>query len=1843
MLLGLKNKYNKIIVAVLVCFFMLSPFVAHSSKQIDFSAYILNRENKKISNGEYEISFAIYAADRKDQTDSLGQAVWQETQKVTIKNGVISSYLGLNNPLPANLNFSEGEYYLGIKFGTDSEMVPRKMIGSVPASSDATSLQGHSIGVQEGNIPILGSSGKIENSMIPSITSVGNITSGTWQGSSIADKYISSSGNWNKAYSNQVTSWSAPLSFSSGTASLKYSSNNLKLNSGSLDTIQDISIDATPVFTGLNLSSSLNVSGDVDITGLFKVNGTPISAGAVYTAGAGLQLNGATFSVLSSVMLEGDNISTLTNDSNYITDGNTNWDNSYGFISDGNTNWDNSYNFITASSADTLTNKTWNGNAIGVGYGGTGTSTQFTQGSVVFAGASGLYTQNNSKLFWDNTNNRLGIGTMTPSDGLEIYDGYLRISNDASPATLVLYGDRSDIGDTGQIDGRIAFRQDNQDTSGWNIDAANFTNSGKLRFNYVTGSFINVLTLGNGTVSGMNYVGIGADDPTAFLDVTAPTIDAASFRLEASAGIDPVAPNIGDMWFNGTNLYFRKDGSTSRDLLTSYSSGTGLQLVGTTFSILSSVMLEGDNISTLTNDSNYITDGNTNWDNSYGFITASSADTLTNKTWNGNAIDAMYIGKTYTLAPADDLDIGGNKDNPYILGTNGEDILKIDGTNLTGNAFVVVDSSTEMKAIKITTTVPAYVAFNAVNTSMGSWIITSFNDMEGILISDGKSLTLDGTAGVWSTQSTSSVYTTNVEWSGGADPSDGFETRYTLNSSQYDVVNGISYDVPNNLSVFSAGLKSSFANINVNYDSYAGYFDNQNQNDSIDGVNKYGVYIRSTESFIGGTGIETNNYGLYVDTPTGADNNYAAIFSDGNVGIGTTTPATALQVNNSGWVIDRGTLSLSTVANGVTGMTFYDGSTYGAYISMQGDNNALQLQNYQDGSYGDMELNPLGGSVGIGTTEPLAKLHVGAGTLNNSVDAQILISRNVDDTTAGNGHAFSDSSNISRSGIIGYNSFDNRITITGSNNYDHEVGFQASPTYSSSGSIDRLLGATFAPTITAGTVDKLIGYRVNDAVISGGTVNNFYGLYFGETLDSASNNWAIYSAGDTKSYFGGNVGIGTTGPGAKLEVSQTGAALAAKFTSTYGTLNSANYIASFYNNGVLRSTLRDSGKQAWYLNSDADEVGKIEFQTPGGNPGIAIYTGATYDQNRFNMTNYGTYFGLGYSADNNSTGVLNIKAGGSVGIGTTNPEAKLHVYNATGNVFNYVESDGVDSNVASFYRNDAAAWQVGIAGDNNDALTIGLNGFANDNLVIDTSGNVGIGGTSAGAKLEVKTSASGNSLLINNSAYPGRLGIIGAGTGYTQADILLQTSVTARGTGLYTYDSQGQVTWYQGNPYQTGSGAWALNVKPASATFQNDTAQSNAAGVINTLTVLSSGDVGINSTSPDFKLDISGNMRIEGSNYLYFGGTGVADNDVDLYRSAANQLKTDDQFVAGDGVVNKVNAGACTDAVFTVDTDGLTCIDSANGRIYYRYGGAWHYSAQTAGFQIPNYEAFSYDFNNSEFDAQKPILAGDFLMPFAEKNLDDGAMHGLYAKWSDIKDTLLLDEKNQLTGLAIQTDQNVETISGLKLLIDNQFLKISNDFKRQSDEVYALDNRLMIAENLANVINDQVIELQAQAKIDQSAILGNKTEIDYLETLLGINRVNNPTDISILGKFSAETTETGMVIVKNLDADEKSIGKAMICPGLLEINDKGRCSIEQVDVDEDGLDDKTGNEISHGKKAVVKTTRVNENSRIFLTPKMAIDSSLAVTKISTGEFFEVEIKNAVSSEMEFDWWIVEER
>ncbi|MBZ9578076.1 hypothetical protein KJA13_03555, partial [Patescibacteria group bacterium] len=96
-------------------------------------------------------------------------------------------------------------------------------------------------------------------------------------------------------------------------------------------------------------------------------------------------------------------------------------------------------------------------------------------------------------------------------------------------------------------------------------------------------------------------------------------------------------------------------------------------------------------------------------------------------------------------------------------------------------------------------------------------------------------------------------------------------------------------------------------------------------------VNTYGGYFTATGEDTGAA--TTNAYGLYVNGATGADNNYSAVFMNGNVGIGTASPSSTLHVIGDLTVsatstlatIDAGVWQGDTVAVGFggTGQTSY--------------------------------------------------------------------------------------------------------------------------------------------------------------------------------------------------------------------------------------------------------------------------------------------------------------------------------------------------------------------------------------------------------------------------------------------------------------------------------------------------------------------------------------------------------------------------------------------------------------------------------------------------------------------------------------------------------------------------------------------------------------------------------------------------------------------------------------------------------------------------------------------------------------------------------------------------------
>jgi hypothetical protein len=127
------------------------------------------------------------------------------------------------------------------------------------------------------------------------------------------------------------------------------------------------------------------------ITGYFKTNGT--ADGWLFKAPTSFQ-----FELLSSTLTANRSYTLPNNSGTLITTGN---------LTD-----------ITA--VGTIVSGTWNGTIIGTTYGGTGTGTTFTAGSIVFAGASGIYSQDNANFFWDDTNDRLGIKTNAPAKTLHV-------------------------------------------------------------------------------------------------------------------------------------------------------------------------------------------------------------------------------------------------------------------------------------------------------------------------------------------------------------------------------------------------------------------------------------------------------------------------------------------------------------------------------------------------------------------------------------------------------------------------------------------------------------------------------------------------------------------------------------------------------------------------------------------------------------------------------------------------------------------------------------------------------------------------------------------------------------------------------------------------------------------------------------------------------------------------------------------------------------------------------------------------------------------------------------------------------------------------------------------------------------------------------------------------------------------------------------------------------------------------------------------------------------------------------------------------------------------------------
>jgi hypothetical protein len=212
--------------------------------------------------------------------------------------------------------------------------------------------------------------------------------------------------------------------------------------------------DSLYIVSGATLGSTTWVvnSGSAPVMGTDAITFVQTAGVGSFTAGNGIAITGASIAIDTSVTVDVATVQSLTNKDlsgvgnifpifNQSTTGSaatlTTSRAIYGNNFDGSTAlaqivasvYGGTGNGFTKFSGPTTSEKTFmlpdtsatiltDNAAVTVVQGGTGTSAAFTAGSVVIAGASGIYSQDNANLFWDATNHRLGIFTTSPTKPL---------------------------------------------------------------------------------------------------------------------------------------------------------------------------------------------------------------------------------------------------------------------------------------------------------------------------------------------------------------------------------------------------------------------------------------------------------------------------------------------------------------------------------------------------------------------------------------------------------------------------------------------------------------------------------------------------------------------------------------------------------------------------------------------------------------------------------------------------------------------------------------------------------------------------------------------------------------------------------------------------------------------------------------------------------------------------------------------------------------------------------------------------------------------------------------------------------------------------------------------------------------------------------------------------------------------------------------------------------------------------------------------------------------------------------------------------------------------------------
>jgi hypothetical protein len=541
------------------------------------------------------------------------------------------------------------------------------------------------------------------------------------------------------------------------------------------------------------------------------------------------------------------------------------------------------------------------------------------------------------------------------------------------------------------------------------------------------------------------------------------------------------------------------------------------------------------------------------------------------------------------------------------------------------------------------------------------------------------------------------------------------------------------------------------------------------------------------------------------------------------LGIGTSSPSAKLEI-----------------AGGADSIVLVTGTTIASRLDIKTNSHHRFLQTIEsDGRFrlfnqatNTEQLSVLsGGNVGIGTTSPGTTLDV-AGTLASSGITQLGTGGSnvlLTSTGAGNVGIGNNSPNrkltVSSSGVIAdfiSSSTSSYVDIVGSSaqlragvfggvvGFANGTGTTAELAIDTSGNVG--IGTSSpSSTLTLGNatdnVAELRVLRSNGSSSTYASVNTIGGTgQFG-----SSGSTRVYSTGNEKLNLrtngsdrltilsGGNVGIGTTSPTARLNVKSSGSNLdEISLTHSGNTVNIASLgqesghgsLVLRNNSGAIQTRLSAGGNNSYILNSNvgigtSSPVTKLQVDSASDFSVALSKRGSTSSALKFTLSNPATTTNtwkiehdasenlkiFGYSADNllistNSTERMRITSAGNVGIGTTSPDHKLEVQGVISSADAGLQK-ATFANVGNDLVLTANADQTNVTAKILFNSSGSGGGAVSTKMIIDGAGNVGIGTPNPAGKLHVKdvgaiyTSLSGSDSTVNfieNGGNPWRIG-----------------------------------------------------------------------------------------------------------------------------------------------------------------------------------------------------------------------------------------------------------------------------------------------------------------------------------------------------------------------------------------------------------------------------------------------------------------------------------------------------